>query len=180
MNRRRYRISGLQATKPDVRDARRPDRRRGESRARFGRAGPARRPAVSHDLLPMLGIHPIVGRHFTADEDQGERPTGGIDQRVALGAIARPRSRRRGLDLRLNERPYTIVGVVADAADFGVLQILTRAACAGPSPIEGRGSASTCGRRCSRTRRARPATPTRCSSSESWRPLRRVRAGRRR
>jgi predicted permease len=83
---------------------------------------------VSHDFLPMLGIHPVAGRHFSQDEDRANGP------RVALISQSlweRSLGRDRGVvgsTIRLNERPYTIVGVVPDAADFGVLQILTRAA----------------------------------------------------
>jgi putative ABC transport system permease protein len=83
---------------------------------------------VSHDLLAMLGIHPIVGRHFTADEDQANGPQVAlISESLWERSLGRDRA-VVGSTLRLNERPYTIVGVVADAADFGVLQILTRAA----------------------------------------------------
>ena len=84
--------------------------------------------AVSHDLLPMLGIHPIAGRHFTPEEDLANGPQVAL---ISESLWERSLGRDRGVvgsSIRLNERPYTIVGVVGDAADFGVLQILTRAA----------------------------------------------------
>ena len=79
----------------------------------------------------MLGIHPIVGRHFTAGEDQANGPQVAlISESLWERSLGRDRA-VVGSTPRLNERPYTIVGVVADAADFGVLQILTRAASPG-------------------------------------------------
>jgi putative ABC transport system permease protein len=83
---------------------------------------------VSHDLLPMLGIHPVIGRHFTPDEDRANGP-----RVVLISASLWERSLGRDPNvvnstIRLNEQPYTIVGIVRDAADFGVLQLLTRAA----------------------------------------------------
>jgi putative ABC transport system permease protein len=76
----------------------------------------------------MLGINPIVGRHFTADEDRANGPqVAMISESLWERSFGRDRSVIDST-LQLNERPYTIVGVVADAADFGVLQILTRAA----------------------------------------------------
>jgi putative ABC transport system permease protein len=83
---------------------------------------------VSHDLLPMLGIHPIVGRHFTPEDDRANGPQVAL---ISESLWERSLGRNPSVvdsTIRLNERPYTIVGVVADAADFGVLQILTRAA----------------------------------------------------
>jgi putative ABC transport system permease protein len=83
---------------------------------------------VSHDLLPMLGLDPIVGRHFTRDEDRANGPHVAL---ISESLWERSLGGDRGVvgsTIRLNERPYTIVGVVPDAADFGVLQILTRAA----------------------------------------------------
>jgi predicted permease len=82
---------------------------------------------VSHDLLPMLGLTPIAGRHFTAEED---RPKGPRLALVSESLWQRSLGGDRGVigsTIRLDELPYTIVGVVPDTADFGVLQILTGA-----------------------------------------------------
>jgi putative ABC transport system permease protein len=83
---------------------------------------------VSHDLLPMLGIHPVKGRHFMPDEDRASGP-----QVALISESLWDRSLGRdpavvGSTIRLNEQPFEIVGVIPDAADFGVLQLLTRAA----------------------------------------------------
>jgi putative ABC transport system permease protein len=83
---------------------------------------------VSRDLLPMLGIGPITGRGFTAEEDVA----GAADTAIISESLARQTSGGAaaavGSVLRLDERPHTVVGVVADASDFGTLQLLSAAA----------------------------------------------------
>jgi len=84
--------------------------------------------SVTHDLLPMLGMAPVVGRTFTTAEDAAGGP------RVVL--ISEPLWERSfgrdpavvGETLRLDEEAHTIVGVVPEQADFGILQILSSAA----------------------------------------------------
>lgn len=83
---------------------------------------------ITHELLPMLGVRPILGRTFTEEEDRAR----GL--RVALvsqGLWTRVYSRDPlviGRALYLDGAPYTIVGVVPEAAGFGILQILSAAA----------------------------------------------------
>ena len=83
---------------------------------------------VSRDLLPMLGIGQIAGRGFTAEEDA----VGAGDTAIISESLARQTAGSAaaavGRVLRLDERPHTIVGVVADASDFGTLQLLSAAA----------------------------------------------------
>ncbi|HET9368941.1 MAG TPA: ADOP family duplicated permease [Vicinamibacterales bacterium] len=84
--------------------------------------------AASHDVLPLLGIEPIAGRVFTAEEDRAGGP------RVLLiseGLWTRLYDRDAGVigrEMRVNDRPFTVIGVVPEQADFGVLQILGAAA----------------------------------------------------
>ena len=83
---------------------------------------------VSHELLPMLGIEPLLGRTFTADEDA---PGGG--ERVLIAESLWERELGRdplvvGRTVQLDDRPWTIVGVMRRGADFGVLQLLSAAA----------------------------------------------------
>jgi len=83
---------------------------------------------VSFDALPMLGIHPIAGRTFTATED---RPGGGDVVVISESLWDRAFHRRDsaiGSTLRLDDRPYTVVGIMRAGADLGVLQILSAAA----------------------------------------------------
>ena len=71
---------------------------------------------ASATLLPALGLEPIVGRNFSADED---RPGG---ERVALvgHALWQQRFNRDpsilGQALTLDGAPYTIIGVLPEAA----------------------------------------------------------------
>ena len=83
---------------------------------------------VSQDLLPMLGIDPIAGRGFRPEEDA----IGAADTAIVSESLARQLAGSAGgavgRVVRLDERPHTIVGVVADASDFGALQLLAAAA----------------------------------------------------
>jgi predicted permease len=71
---------------------------------------------ASASLLPTLGLEPLLGRNFSADED---RPGG---ERVALVShrIWQERFNRErtilGQALTLNGAPYTIIGVLPEAA----------------------------------------------------------------
>ena len=83
--------------------------------------------SVSARFLPMLGIEPIVGRTFTAEEDT---PGGGSVILISEDLWQRQFQRDPrivGRTLRLNDRPRTIVGVVPASADFGILQVLRSA-----------------------------------------------------
>jgi putative ABC transport system permease protein len=90
-------------------------------------ADPARLPAlaVTHDLLPVLGVRPLLGRGFTARE---ETEGGGV---VLLGETLWRRlggdPRVLGTTLRLDDRDYEVVGVVPDGAAFGIRQVLSAA-----------------------------------------------------
>jgi predicted permease len=74
--------------------------------------------SVSADFASVLGIEPIVGRMFTAEEDRPNGPN------VAL--IGTPLWRERfggrtdviGQTIRLNSRQFTIIGVLPASADF--------------------------------------------------------------
>src|SRR3982751_5461205 len=94
------------------------------------RGDPVRLPVlnVSADALPMLGLQPIAGRTFTPEED---RPGGAAVVLISENLWERTFQRRGtavGSTLRLDDRPYTIVGVMPANADFGVLQVLFSAA----------------------------------------------------
>ncbi|MGH9371996.1 MAG: ABC transporter permease, partial [Vicinamibacterales bacterium] len=83
---------------------------------------------VSHEFLPMLGIEPLIGRTFSAAEDA---PGGG--ERILISELLWDRAFGRdpnivGRTIRLDDRPWTVIGVMRRGADFGVLQILSRAA----------------------------------------------------
>ncbi len=94
------------------------------------RGDPLRLPVlnVSSDALPMLGIAPIAGRTFTADEDRPGGPSVVVISESFWERNFQRREAALGSTLRLDDRPYTIVGVMPAGADFGVLQILSAAA----------------------------------------------------
>jgi putative ABC transport system permease protein len=83
---------------------------------------------ITHDLLPMLGITPVIGRSFTpADDAIGAAGVVLISESLWERSFGRDPA-VIGEVLRLDERAHTIVGVVPDQADFGVLQVLSEAA----------------------------------------------------
>ncbi len=73
---------------------------------------------VTYDLAEVLGLQPVLGRGFTADED---KPGG---ERVALlgcrtwQRLFAGRKDILGQVIRLDGQPYTVVGVLPVAADF--------------------------------------------------------------
>ncbi len=83
---------------------------------------------VSHDMFPMLGVGPVRGRLFTAEEDVVGGPLVALVSeslwRTSLGS----RSDIVGQTIRVDDRQYEVVGVMPDAGDFGVLQVLAAAA----------------------------------------------------
>jgi putative ABC transport system permease protein len=84
--------------------------------------------AVTHELLPLLGVRPRAGRTFTSSED---RPGAGdvalISERLRARLFTRDEE-ALGATLVVDDRPRTIVGVLPPEADFGVLQVLGAAA----------------------------------------------------
>jgi predicted permease len=83
---------------------------------------------VSHELLPMLGLHPRLGRTIVeADTTPGTEPVVLISEALWSRAFDRDPA-VVGRRIALDEVPVTVVGVVDDATDFGVLQVLGQAA----------------------------------------------------
>ncbi len=82
---------------------------------------------VTRDLLPMLGVSATAGRLFSAREHEvsrGEQVL--ISERFWRREFDRDRA-AIGRTLRVDDQPRTIVGVVPDHADVGVLQWLMAA-----------------------------------------------------
>ena len=82
---------------------------------------------ATHELLPMLGVKTLVGRGFTPDETRSGGPAVVV---ISEGFWTRALGRDPaivGKAIRLDERPFTIVGVMDRGADFGVFQILSAA-----------------------------------------------------
>jgi predicted permease len=84
--------------------------------------------SITQELLPMVGIAPVVGRTFSAAEGaRGGPDVALISESLWERAFGRDPA-AVGRTLRLNELPFTVIGVLPDAADFGALQILEAAA----------------------------------------------------
>jgi predicted permease len=96
-----------------------------------GQTGDPRRVAglaVSERLFSTLGVAPLLGRTFTAVELRpGGPPVAMISERLWAEEFGR-RPDVLGRMLRLDDNAHAIVGVLPDAAGFGVLQILSAAA----------------------------------------------------
>jgi putative ABC transport system permease protein len=93
------------------------------------RGEPARIATVqtSAEFLPMLGVRPLVGRLFTAEEARRGGPNVVlVSERLWDRLFFRDPS-IVGRELRVNDRPQTVIGVVPTTADFGLLQILAAA-----------------------------------------------------
>jgi len=95
-----------------------------------GGADPERLAAlqVSHDYFETVGLRPLAGRTFTADEDRA----GGARAVVISEELWERRYQRSGdaigQALRINDADWEIAGVMRRGADFGVLQVLGAAA----------------------------------------------------
>jgi len=82
---------------------------------------------VTHEFLPLLGVKPIVGRSILPEDDrQGGPAVALISDRLWERVFTRDPA-AVGRTLRLDDRPFTIIGVVPPGADFGVLQVLSAA-----------------------------------------------------
>lgn len=83
---------------------------------------------VTHGFLPALGIAPVAGRSFTEEEDRAGGPNVAmISESLWERSYGRDPA-ALGETIRLDETPFTIVGVAPDVADFGILQVLSAAA----------------------------------------------------
>ena len=79
---------------------------------------------VSHGLLPMLGIAPVAGRTFTPGEDRAGGPRVALVSESLWARSLGGSADVLGRTIHLDEQAYTVVGVMPDRADFGMLQIL--------------------------------------------------------
>ena len=80
--------------------------------------------AATHRFLPMVGIDPLAGRQFLAEEDRPGAPrVVMISEQVWVDRYARAAS-AVGSTVRLNDVDHVIVGVLPADADFGTLQVL--------------------------------------------------------
>ena len=79
---------------------------------------------ASRGLLPMLGIAPMAGRVFSVEEDRARGPKVAVISESFWTRSFGRAPQAIGGAIRLDEETYTVVGVMPDRADFGMLQIL--------------------------------------------------------
>ncbi len=75
----------------------------------------------------MLGVQPVAGRGFTAEETRAGGPTVVV---ISDGFWTRAFGRDPsivGRTIRLDDRPFTVIGIMQRGADFGIFQILSAA-----------------------------------------------------
>jgi hypothetical protein len=76
---------------------------------------------VTYGLPSLVGVHPIVGRSFTADDDRVGGPSVVLISERLWGRLYQRDPNIVGRAIRLDERPRTVIGVLPAGADFGVL-----------------------------------------------------------
>ena len=82
---------------------------------------------VTRHFLPLLGVTALRGRTFTEEDERlGGAAVVVISERLWEQAYQRDEG-VLGRTIRLDERPQTVIGIVPDGADFGVLQVLAAA-----------------------------------------------------
>ena len=74
--------------------------------------------SVSADFARVLGIEPVIGRMFTAEEDRPKGPNVALIGTSVWHERFGGRNDVLGQTIRLNSRPFTIIGVLPPSADF--------------------------------------------------------------
>jgi putative ABC transport system permease protein len=83
---------------------------------------------ISHEFLSLVGIQPLLGSGFTAEQDRRGGPNVALISEALWAELFHRDRGVVGRTLRISEDPFTIVGVLPATADFGTLQILGVAA----------------------------------------------------
>lgn len=89
--------------------------------------------ASTQEFLPMIGIEPILGRGFTAEESRPGGPRVVLISEALWERLYARSPNVLGRSMRLDGEERTIIGVVPDNADFGLFQVLDSAAYGRPS-----------------------------------------------
>jgi putative ABC transport system permease protein len=90
------------------------------------------------DFLRLLGIQPVLGRFFTADEDKPDGPRVAVLSYAAWQNRFGGRADILGLAFTLNGRPYTVIGVLPSSFAFPGVDTCEFLAPLGESPLQGR------------------------------------------
>lgn len=72
---------------------------------------------ASHELLPMLGVQPLLGRLFTGEEDAGQKPVALLSERLWRSRFHAD-ANIVGRTVRLEQTPFTVVGIIPGRTAF--------------------------------------------------------------
>lgn len=72
---------------------------------------------MSYDMLPMLGVHPVLGRFFSAEEDVAGSGNFVVLSHVLWKNRYKGNPRITGTAIQLDGEPYTVVGVMPAGFD---------------------------------------------------------------
>lgn len=78
---------------------------------------------TTHQFLPLLGIRPIVGRAYTAEEDRPGAAAVALISETAWRVRFNGDQAIVGRTIRVDDVPTQIIGVVPDDTDFGMDQV---------------------------------------------------------
>jgi putative ABC transport system permease protein len=94
-----------------------------------GRGEPARLQVleVTEDFLPLVGVHPSAGRTFTREDTRAGGPAHVILSDAFWRRALDRDPAAMGRTITLDDRAYTIIGIMPPGADFGVYQLLSAA-----------------------------------------------------
>lgn len=82
-----------------------------------GAPAPVQSVMASHELLPLLGVQPLIGRLLSAEDERGKRNVAILSERLWRARFnADPGV--LGRSLRLDQSVFTIIGVVGDRWSF--------------------------------------------------------------
>ena len=73
---------------------------------------------ATHDYLQVLGLHPVLGRYFTAEEDRPGGPNVALVSFSLWERLFAQDPAVLGRTVRLDGDPFTIIGVLPSEADF--------------------------------------------------------------
>src|SRR5688572_10559716 len=82
---------------------------------------------VTHHFLRLMGVAPLIGRGFTADDERLGGPEVVLISERLWERVFQRDPNVIGRTVRLDDRARTVLGVVPAGADFGVLQVLSAA-----------------------------------------------------
>jgi putative ABC transport system permease protein len=82
-----------------------------------GKSFAAKAERITASLLPMLGVEPMLGRVFTAEEDEKAAPVALISYTIWRERF-QSNPKVLGATVDLDRRPYTIIGVLPPSFEF--------------------------------------------------------------